>query len=73
MSKAKKSKNMDLWTETKKICRLNQEEVQMAQKLGLNPKKLIANHSSVKQESWKAPVGEWIREIHAKQFGDKPN
>lgn len=70
MSKAKQPKSMNLWAEAKKTCRLNQEEVQMAQQLGLNPKKLIANHSSVKQESWKAPVGEWIREIHAKQFGD---
>lgn len=70
MSKTKKAKNKDLWAKAKKTCRLNEREVQMAQQLGLNPKKLIANHSSCKHESWKTPVGEWIREIHAKQFGD---
>jgi hypothetical protein len=69
MSQAKKSKNPELWVEATKKCRLNQEELQMAQKLGLNPKKLISNHASCKQESWKAPVGEWIREIYEKRFG----
>lgn len=35
---------------------------------GLNPKKLIANGKSISSEKWKAPVGEWIREIYSKRF-----
>jgi hypothetical protein len=69
MAQSKKSKKLELWAEAKKKCRLNLEEVRMAQALGLNPKKLISNHASCKQEAWKAPVGEWIREIHEKRFG----
>jgi hypothetical protein len=39
----------------------------MARELGLNPDKLgkIDNH---KQESWKAPLNEFIEDIYLKQF-----
>jgi hypothetical protein len=69
MSQAKKLKNLALWAEAKQKCPLTQAEIEMAQALGLNPKKLIANHTSCKQEQWKAPVGEWIRDIYEKRFG----
>jgi len=37
-------KNKDnLWKEAKKRCRLNTKTVQMAKRLGLNPKSLIKN------------------------------
>ena len=71
MTKKPKKKPSDPWAEAKKKCRLNQEEVEMAKKLGLNPRKLIANNASVKQEQWKEPVREWIRKIYQKSFGDK--
>lgn len=33
----------ELWTEAKKKCRLNEEDVRMAKEMGLNPKSLIKN------------------------------
>lgn len=71
MIKKPKKKPVDPWAEAKKKCHLNQEEVEMAKKLRLNPRKLIANHASVKQEQWKEPVQDWIRKIYQKSFGDK--
>ncbi len=71
MSQAKKLKQQELWTEAKKKCRMTQEEIEKAQALGLNPKKLLANHTSCKQERWKAPVGEWIQDIYEKRFGSQ--
>jgi hypothetical protein len=55
-----------LWQEAKKKCRLNNEDIKMAKELGLNPKSLIKNIPN-KNEQWKAPVSEWIREIQEKR------
>jgi hypothetical protein len=33
----------------------------------------MANHTSCKQEQWKAPVGEWIQDIYEKRFGSQKN
>jgi hypothetical protein len=71
MSQAKKLKQPELCTEAKKKCRLTQAEIEKAQALGLNPKKLMANHTFCQQERWKAPVGEWIQEIYEKRFGSQ--
>ncbi len=40
----------------------------MARELGLNPRKLgsLDNH---RQEPWKAPLRQFIEELHAKRFG----
>ena len=71
MSKKKKGVgNSDLWKEAILKCRLNLEEIEMAKKLGLNPRKLIANAASLKHEPWKEPVGNWLREIYKKRFKD---
>ena len=51
-----------LWQEAKKRCRLNNEDIARAKRLGLNPKSLIKNIPS-KSEPWKAPVKEWLIEI----------
>ena len=51
-----------LWQEAKKKCRLNNEDIARAKRLGLNPKSLIKNIPS-KSEPWKAPVKEWLIEI----------
>ena len=67
---AKKKNNKDTeWKEAKKRCRLNIETVQMAKKLGLNPKSLIKNIPN-KSQSWKKPVYLWIREMYQKRYGD---
>ncbi len=54
----------DLWKKAKAKCRLNAEEIELAKRLGLNPKSLIKNIPN-KSEPWKAPVGDWLREIEA--------
>ena len=56
----------DLWKQAKAKCRLNTEEIELAKRLGLNPKSLIKNIPS-KSQPWKAPVGVWLREIEAKR------
>ena len=66
---SKKAKSENPWAEVKKKCGLNHEEVVMAKRLGLNPKKLIANESSRKFERWKEPVSVWIKAIYEKRFG----
>ena len=64
----KPSKKDDRWLEAKRRCRLSDEDVRMAKELGLNPRSLIKNVPA-KSQPWKAPVGEWIRDMHAKRFG----
>jgi hypothetical protein len=56
------------WKEAKKRCRLNEEEIQMAKELGIEPRSLIKNIPSPHQR-WKLPVKHWIRELHFKKFG----
>jgi len=51
------------WAEAKKKCRLNEESLKMAKEMGLNPRSLIKNIPNP-SEQWKAPVGNWIREIY---------
>ena len=55
-----------MWQDAQKKCRLSQEDVARAKRLGLNPRSLIKNIPSPK-ESWKAPVREWLHEMDAKQ------
>ena len=50
-----------MWQEAKKKCRLSDEDIARAKRLGLNPRSLVKNIPS-KSESWKAPVNEWLRE-----------
>ena len=57
------------WPEAKKLCRLNQDEIAMAKKLGFNPDSLIRSRPDPKQK-WKLPVKYWIRELHLKRFGN---
>ena len=51
-----------LWQDAKKKCRLTDEDIARAKRLGLNPRSLIKNIPS-KSEPWKAPVSEWLREM----------
>ena len=66
MSKKKNKKNPE-WAKAKKLCRLSQEEVAMAQRLGFTPRALIGNIPSPTQR-WKAPVKEWVRDLYDEKF-----
>ena len=54
------------WAEAKQKCHLNNEDIALAKRLGLNPRSLIKNIPS-KSEPWKAPVKDWLHEIDAKE------
>ena len=54
----------ELWAECKRKCRLNAEDIELAKRLGLNPRSLIKNIPN-SSEPWKAPVKIWLREIEA--------
>ena len=56
------------WAKARKVCRLNLEDLRLAQALGLSPKSLMKNNPSPTQR-WKLPVKDWIRELYAKRFG----
>ena len=62
------SQKLRPWIEARKRFKLSHAQIQMARELGLNPKKLgsFANHT---QESWKAPLPEFIEHIYEKRFG----
>ncbi|WP_058306704.1 hypothetical protein [Gracilibacillus massiliensis] len=56
------------WANAKKRCRLNQADIQMAKELGMTPKSLTKNIPA-KNELWKAPVKEWVRDLYEEKFG----
>lgn len=58
---------LEKWVVAQKKHRLSDKHVQMARELGLNPDKLgkIDNHQ---QETWKAPLPQFIEEIYFKRF-----
>ena len=53
------------WDEAKNKCRLNDEDIAIAKRLGINPKSLIKNIPN-KSEPWKAPVKDWLHELDTK-------
>ena len=58
---------LEKWMVAQKRHRLSDKQVQMARELGLNPDKLgkIDYH---RQESWKAPLPQFIESIYFKRF-----
>ena len=58
---------LEKWMVAQKKHHLSDRHVQMARELGLNPDKLgkIDNHQ---QETWKAPLPQFIEEIYFKRF-----
>jgi hypothetical protein len=58
------------WEEAKKRCRLSDEEVRMAKRLGIGPRSLIKNIPAPRQR-WKLPVKEWLRKLYADKFGER--
>jgi len=68
-----KIKNIEEWKKAKRRYHLSDIHIQMARELGMNPKKFggIANH---KQQSWKAPLPEFIEDLYFKHFKkEKPD
>ena len=63
-------KNAEAWTFAKRACRLSARHVEMAKKLGMNPKKLPGLNPS-KSEPWKAPVRVFIEDCYRKRFGEE--
>ena len=55
------------WIDARKKYHLSHAHIQMAQELGMNPKKFgsLANY---KQEPWKLPLPEFIEECYYKRF-----
>ncbi len=53
------------WQEAKQKCRLNDEDIALAKRWGMNPRSLIKNIPS-KSELWKAPVKDWLHAIDEK-------
>ena len=62
----------ELWDEAKRKCRLGDEEIRMAREMGLNPKRLIKNIPSPR-EQWKQPVKIWIREMYEERHRKRRN
>ena len=58
----------EVWIEIRRRFRLTDAQVQMAQELGLNPRKVgkIANH---RQEPWKEPLPQFIESLYLERFG----
>ena len=61
-----------VWIDARRRFRLSAAQVQMAQELGMNPRKFgkLANHN---QEPWKLPLPQFIESLYLKRFGrDRP-
>ena len=55
-----------MWQDAKQKCRLNNDDIALAKRLGLNPRSLIKNIPN-KSEPWTAPVKDWLHEIDEKR------
>ncbi|MDD3231630.1 MAG: hypothetical protein PHE09_20850 [Oscillospiraceae bacterium] len=55
-----------MWQDAKQKCCLNNDDIALAKRLGLNPRSLIKNIPN-KSEPWKAPVKDWLHEIDEKR------
>jgi len=62
------AKHQRTWGDAKRICRLNDDDIAMAQALGFRPDSLVRAMPNRKQQ-WKLPVKEWIHELHLERFG----
>ena len=57
------------WQKARRLCRLSEEELSMAQELGLHPGALIRGRppASGRKETWKDPPGVRIRKLYEKK------
>jgi hypothetical protein len=68
----KLSSQYQVWVDARRRFQLSHMHIEMARKLGLNPKRFggKANH---RQEPWKLPLPEFIEQLYCKRFGkDRP-
>jgi hypothetical protein len=71
MAKKRRAHDEEAWRNARKMCQLNDRQVEMARALGMNPRKLPGLRPSP-QQRWKLPVGEFIEERYRKRFGGDP-
>ena len=71
MATKRRAHDDEAWRNAKKICRLTARQLEMARRLGMNPKKLPGLRPSP-QQRWKLPVGAFIEERYWKRFGGDP-
>jgi hypothetical protein len=67
MPKKKKNISEDSWSLARTKYHLSSRQIEMAKKLGMNPKKfgsLVPN----KSELWKKPLGQFIESCYFKRF-----
>lgn len=67
MPKKKKKESEDSWSLARTKYHLSSHQIEMAKKLGMNPKKfgsLVPN----KSEPWKKPLGQFIETCYYKRF-----
>jgi len=62
------TKKQKTWDDVKRKCKLDDETIRMAKELGMKPRTVLGSHASRRDEPWKSPVGEWIRDLHEKRF-----
>ena len=70
MSNKKKHSSNDSWTVAKRRYNLSADQIEMAKKLGLNPKK-FGRWAPNKSEPWKEPLGDCIERFYNKRFNKK--
>lgn len=56
------------WADVQRQCNLDADTIQMAQRLGMSPRTVLANYASTRQEKWKSPTADWIRDLYQKRF-----
>ena len=56
-----------IWQDAKLKYKLSNRQVEMAKKLGLNPKK-FGKYANTEQQQWKSPLSEYIEYLFDKQF-----
>ena len=66
----KNDKVKDPWIIAKKKYRLTERQIEMAKKLGMNPKK-FGKYASNKSQPWKEPLGSFIEGCYDKRFSTK--
>ncbi len=61
-----------IWIDARTQYKLSHAQIQMAREMGMNPKKFghLADH---RQEPWKLPLGQFIKESYLKRFGKPPS
>jgi len=67
VTKKNKIKDKDPWIPARRKYRLNAEQVEMAKKLGTNPKK-FGKLAPNKAEPWKESLGDFIERCREKRF-----